>query len=155
MASPRIVLRAPAPISRWWSSKSAGEQRGVAVFALAVFAALAWWVVWQPLTRDILVTRAANARGMVALAGAQRMSEELAGLSRTPAPAGNADPRADLERILAQQNLRVALTQQDWKDGRVRLVFGAVNYDALVAGLETLQRDALLRTVRAELVLAR
>ena len=74
----------------------------------------------------------------------------------------------DLERVLVAQNLRPAVTQLDWKDARARLVFGAVGYDPLVAGLEALQRDARLRvvegtltarvepgTVRAELVLAR
>jgi type II secretory pathway component PulM len=84
------------------------------------------------------------------------------------APPAGLDARADLERVLAQQNLRALLTQQDWKDGRARLTFGAVQYDALIAALEALQRDARLRiveatltariepgTVRAELVLAR
>ena len=168
MASRLVVLRAPAPVARWWSSKSGGERRIVAGLALVVLAALAWWVIWQPVTRDIVASRASLVRGSAALAHARRMNDELAGLARMAAPAGDADPRADLERVLVQHNLRAALTQQDWKDGRARLVFGAVNYDALVASLETLQRDTRLRvveatltarvepgTVRVELVLAR
>lgn len=168
MATPLASLRAPAPIARWWSSKSSVEQRVVAALALVVLAALAWWTVWQPVTRDIAVARAANAHGSVALAEAHRMTEEMAGLARAAAVGGDADPRMDLERVLVAQDLRPALTQLDWKDGRARLVFGAVGYEALVAGLETLQRDARLRvvegtltarvepgTVRAELVLAR
>ncbi len=167
MAMPLISLRAPAPMARWWSSKSRGERRITSAFALLVFAALAWWVVWQPLNRDIAASRVSVARGNAALVEARRMDEESAALSRMAPPAG-LDPRADLERVLAQQNLRALLTQQDWKDGRARLTFGAVQYDALIAALEALQRDTRLRiveatltariepgTVRAELVLAR
>jgi type II secretory pathway component PulM len=167
MATSRMTLRAPAPMSQWWSSKSNGERRIVASLALAVAAALAWWAVWQPLNRDIAAMRAANTRGAAALAEARRMTDETASLSRMAA-FGDTDPRADLERVLVQQNLRAALTQQDWKDGRARLVFGAVAYDPLVAGLEALQRETRLRvveatltarvepgTVRAELVLSR
>jgi type II secretory pathway component PulM len=168
MATPLASLRAPAPVTRWWSSKSSTEQRVVAGLALVVLAALAWWVVWQPVTRDIAVLRAANARGSVALADARQMTDEMAGLARAAAVGGDADPRMDLERVLVAQSLRPAVTQLDWKDARARLVFSAVGYDALVAGLEALQRDARLRvvegtltarvdpgTVRAELVLAR
>ena len=168
MASSLARLRAPAPVARWWSSKSSAEQRVIALLALVVLAALAWWIVWQPMSRDIAVARAANARGSVALAEARRISEEMAGLARSAAPGGDADPRTDLERVLTAQNLRPALTQLELKDGRARLVFGAVGYEPLIAGLEALQRDARLRvvegtltgrvepgTVRAELVLAR
>jgi type II secretory pathway component PulM len=168
MATSRMTLRVPAPMSQWWSSKSHGERRILAGLALVVAAALAWWAVWQPLNRDIAAMRAANTRGGVALAEARRMTDEIASLSRMAALGGDTDPRADLERVLAQQNLRAALTQQDWKDGRARLVFGAVAYDLLVASLEALQQETRLRvveatltarvepgTVRAELVLAR
>lgn len=168
MATSRMTLRAPVPMSQWWSAKSHGERRIIAGLALVVAAALAWWAVWQPLNRDIAAMRAANTRGGVALAEARRMTDEIASLSRMAALGGNTDPRADLERVLVQQNLRAALTQQDWKDGRARLVFGAVAYDPLVASLEALQRETRLRvveatltarvepgTVRAELVLAR
>lgn len=168
MATSLASLRTRAPVARWWSSKSSMEQRVVAGLVLVVLAALAWWVVWQPVTRDIAVLRAANARGSVALADARRMTDEMAGLARVAAVGGDADPRMDLERVLVAQNLRPAVTQLDWKDARVRLVFGAVGYDALIGGLEALQRDARLRvvegtlttrvepgTIRAELVLAR
>jgi len=168
MAASRSAWRAPAPMAQWWASKPRGEQRIIAGLALVAGVALAWWAVWQPLTRDISAMRAANARAGVALADARRMSDEIASLSRMAALGGDTEPRGDLERVLVQQNLRAALTQQDWKDGRARLVFGAVAYDTLVAGLEALQRETRLRvveatltarvepgTVRAELVLAR
>jgi type II secretory pathway component PulM len=168
MASRPAALRVPAPIVQWWSSKSDGERSIVASLALLILVAVAWWGVWQPVTRDVEASRATLARTNAALADARRMTEEMVGLSRAAALPPDGDPRPDLERVLVQQNLRSALTQQDWKDGRARLVFRGVNYDALVAGLEALQRDLHLRiveatltarvepgTVRAELVLAR
>ena len=168
MATTLGSLRAPAPLSRWWSSKSRAERRIVAGVATLVFVAFAWGIVWQPLTRDTAVTRTANARAVVALSEARAMIEEMAGLARAAAPGAGGDLRADFERALAAQNLGASLTQQDWKDGRGRIVFSAIGYEALIGGLEALQRDAHLRVVeatftarvepgmvRAELVLAR
>ena len=168
MASPWPLFGAPSPLARWWAGKSAGERRVVAIVAVVVGTALAWWVVWQPLSRDVAALHAANTRGAAALADARRMTDEMAGLARAGIPTAGADGRSELDRVLALQGLRVAVTQQDWQDGRARLVFAAVGYDALIAALEALQRDARLRlvdatftarvepgTVRAELVLAR
>jgi type II secretory pathway component PulM len=50
-----------------------------------------------------------------------------------------------------QQNLRAAVTQLEWRDGRAHVVLAAVGYDALVGALEALQRDAGLRVVEATL----
>jgi type II secretory pathway component PulM len=168
MDTPLASLRAPASLSRWWSSKSRAERRIIAGVAALVIAALAWWVVWQPLTRDIAATRTANARGIVGLSDARAMTAEMAGLARAVTTVAGGDPRVDFERVLAAQNLGVPLTQQEWKDGRGRIVFSTVGYEALIAALEALQRDARLRvveatltarvepgTVRAEVVLAR
>ena len=96
------------------------------------------------------------------------MSGEIAGLARTPAATDAPDARSSLERVLSQQNLRSAVTQLDWQEGRARLVFAAVPYDALITMLDALQRQAQLRameatitsrvetgTVRAELTVAR
>ena len=168
MASPAASLRAPPRLARWWSAKPSSERSLLVCAATIAVAIVAWLGVWQPLARDIAALRVANARDAVALAEARRMAEDSAGLARTTAPAAAADPRADFDRVVTQQGLRAALTQQDWKDGRLNVVFGAVAFDALVATLEALQRDARLRvvsatiaarvepgTVRAELVLAR
>jgi type II secretory pathway component PulM len=96
------------------------------------------------------------------------MAAEIAGLARAPSPAAIGEPRVALDRVLAQHGLRSAVTQSEWQDGRARLVFAAVGFDALVAALEALQREGRLRvveatltarvepgTVRAEVVLAR
>jgi len=168
MASPPALLRAPMPLVRWWSTKSPAERWGVGTVVLLAIAAVAWLALWQPLTRDIAALRVANARDAAALVEARQTVDEIAGLARSAAPPASADPRADFERILTQQNVRAAVTQQEWKDGRVSVAFGAVEFDALVGALEALQRDARLRVVeatiaarvepgvvRAELVLAR
>ena len=168
MASPSAPLRAPVPLARWWSAKSSAERLLVGAVALIAIVAIGWLALWQPITRDIAALRVANAREAAALAEARRTMDEMAGLAREAAPPASADPRADFERIVSQQGLRGALTQQDWKEGRASVVFGAVDFEALVAALEALQRDARLRvveatiaarvepgTVRAELVLAR
>jgi type II secretory pathway component PulM len=168
MASPPAPLRAPLPLARWWSAKSSAERVLIATVAFLAIVAVGWLALWQPLTRDIAALRVANAREAAALAEARQATDEMAGLAREAAPPPSADPRADFERIVSQQGLRGALTQQEWKEGRASVVFGAVDFDALVATLEALQRDARLRvveatiaarvepgTVRAELVLAR
>ena len=110
---------------------------------------LAWWLVWQPLVRDIAVMRAVQARDASVLSAATKMADEIAGLARTSVPEPNA--RADLERVLAQQGLRSAVTQLEWQEGRARLVFADVKFDALVAALEALQRDVRLRVVEGTL----
>ena len=118
--------------------------------------------------RDSDALRAAHSGDRVALAAAQKIAEETAGLARTSAPSAPTDSRTGLERVLVAQGLRPAVTQLEWQDDRARVVFAAVGYDGLIALLETLQREEKLRvveatitarvdpgTVRAELALAR
>jgi general secretion pathway protein M len=157
MASALPALRAPrpitqrlaAPLARWLAAKSPGE-RGLVV-ALAVIAAIVvlWVALWQPLTRSIEAMRSAQAANAERLAAARRMVEEGAALARTtPAPAP-ADLHAELDRALAQHDLRGAVTQLSWQDDRARVVLAAVAFDRLIAALESLQRDAGLRVVEA------
>ena len=168
MASRFAALRAPAPASRWWATKTANERRGIAAVAAIALAVIAWWLVWQPLARDIAAMRVTQARDASALSVATKMANEIAGLARASAPAPTTIPRAELERVLSQQGLRGVVTQLEWQEGRAHLVFADVRFDALVAALEALQRDAGLRvvegtltarvepgTVRAELAVAR
>ena len=168
MAALAAALRTPAPVARWLAGKSRSERRIVAVIAVAVGVSVLWLGLWQPLRRDADSLRAARDANAAALAAARKMTEEAAGLARATPASAPADARAALERILAQQNLRGAVTQLDWQEGRARLAFAAIPYDALVALLEALQRDGKLRavdatltarvepgTVRAELTLAR
>ena len=144
-------IRAPDPVIRWLAAKSRGERYLLAGILVVVLGVLAWALVWQPLVRDAEVLRASQPGRAAALAAARRTSDEIAGLARAPTTQPAPDGRAGLERILAQRNLRSAVTQLDWQDGRARLVFAAIGYDALIAALEALQRDAQLRTVDAAL----
>jgi len=168
MASAFMTPRAPAPVARWLAGKTRVEQRVVAGVAIAVIVVVLWAAIWQPLRRATDAMRTAHDVNATALATARKMAEEAAGLARTTATSAPADARTALERVLAQQNLRGAVTQLDWQGDRAHIVFAAVQYDALIALLEGLQRDAKLRaveatltarvepgTVRAELTLAR
>ena len=166
MRSP--LLRVPAPIANWMAEHSPAEQRIAVALAIVVAGALVWLAAWQPMTRDVASLRAARAANALALAEARAMTKEIGGLVRSQTISAPADPRPDLDRVLAQQNLRPAVTNLDWRDGRAHVVLPAVSYDALIAALEALHRDARLRvveatltarvepgTVRAELTLAR
>ena len=46
------------------------------------------------------------------------------------------EPRQAVERVLGEQGLRAAVTSLDAADGRVRLTFAAVRFDALLAMLD-------------------
>jgi type II secretory pathway component PulM len=144
-------LRVPAPVTGWLATKSPAERRIAATVLLLVAIALLWAALWQPLTRDIAAMRIAHARSAATLTDARRMVNEIDGLARTPPREAPSDARSALERILAQQNLRAAVTQLEWRDGRAHVVLAAVGYDALVGALEALQRDAGLRAVEATL----
>jgi type II secretory pathway component PulM len=132
-----------------WSGLSLRDRRIVTVVAAIAAAALAWSAVWQPLQRDVGAMRAAAPREAAALRDGRRVADEVAGLARAAAPAPAVDARAALDRTLAEHRLRAAVTQLDWQEGRARIVFAAVGFDALVAVLEALQCDGHLRVVEA------
>jgi len=168
MAVGFTTFQAPRPVARWLAGKTRTERRIVAATAAAVGIAVLWLAVWEPLRRDVDALRATHAVSAAELVAARKMTEDAAGLARNPATPTPADPRTTLDRTLAQQNLRGAVTQLDWQEGRAHVVFAAVSYDALIALLEALQRDGNLRvvdatltarvepgTVRGELTLAR
>jgi len=160
--------QAPPWLSRWWAAKTPTERRIVAALALLIAAASGWLALWQPLQRDLHALRVAVPAERSLLADAQHRVDEMAGLARNSPLRPPPEARAELERVLGERGLRGNVTQLDWQEGRARIVFAAVRFDALIAALEALQRDARLRiveatltarvdpgTVRAELVLAR
>lgn len=162
------TLLLPAPVADWMAEHSPVERSVVAALAIVIGFAVLWLAVWQPMTRDAASLRVVQAANAVALAEARAMTREIGGLARSSPIGTPTDARADLDRVLAQQNLRSAVTSLDWRDGRAHVVLPAVGYDALIVVLEALQRDARLRaveatltarvdpgTVRAELTLAR
>ena len=75
----------PQSLSRWWAAKRLGERKVVYALGALLGVAGAWFVVWQPLTRDLAALRAAAPVERSARAAAQRMADELAGLARNPA----------------------------------------------------------------------
>ncbi len=158
----------PAPFSRWMATKSRVERAMAVALVVAVAGALLWVTVLQPLARDTASLRLSQAANAAALAEARDRAKEMVELSRTSGKSAAVDARADLDRILAQQNLRSVVTATESRDSRAHLVFATIGYDTLIGFMEALQRDARLRvveatltarvepgTVRAELTLAR
>lgn len=146
-----IMSRVPAPIARWMADHSPVERRVAAILAIAVAGASVWLGVWQPMARDVASMRVAGTANAAALGQARAMAKEISGRAPSASTGGATDGRADLERALAQQNLRPAVTSLDWRDGRARVVLTAVSYDALIAALEAVQRGTRLRVVEATL----
>jgi type II secretory pathway component PulM len=131
------------------ATKSPAERRTVVALVLAIAAAVLWVALWVPLARDAAALKLARPARAAALAEARDRAKEASELSRATAAAPTPDPRAELDRALAQQGVRPAVTSLDWRDGRAQLVFAAIGYDRLIYLLDALQRDAKLRAVEA------
>jgi type II secretory pathway component PulM len=122
-----------------WLRMSPREQRMLAVAALVVVVAIAWIGVWAPMNADIarLARDVPRTEGLAAAARAQ--ADDIVALRRAPAPA-RADPLPAAERVLAERNLRAAVGSLDMQDGRVRVTFAMVRFDALAPLLDALAR---------------
>ena len=142
-------LRGRSPAARWMTTKSPAERRVALLLVVAVAATVLWATLWMPLQRDTAALRLARAANVAALAEARDHAKEASELSRTGPVAAAVDARADLDRVLAQQGMRSAVTSLDWRDGRAQVVFAAISYDRLMALLETLHHTARLRAVEA------
>ncbi len=154
---------------QWWQLRSRNERIVLSAGAGLLALALAWLFVWQPLMADTerLTRQLGNAR--VTLAESRRQADEIAGLARNPPQVAAGEPRAALDAMLAEQGLKGSgTTIERIDDGRIRITFDAIAFDALTAFLEALQRTAQLRAVdlvatarvepgqvRAEVTLAR
>jgi type II secretory pathway component PulM len=127
-----------------------------------------WLWLWQPMNADIARLERDLPRTRAVLATARAQSDDLVSLQRSPAGAKSGDARAAVERVLAVRGLRAAAGTLDVQDGRVRLGFPAVRFDALVGLLDALAKTEGLRavdatftarvdagTVRADVTLAR
>ena len=132
------TLPAPAFVADWMAAHSPGERRIAAALAILVAIAILWTVLWQPMTRDAASLRAARPVDAAALGRAREMTKEIGELARAAPKRVPTDARADLDRVLVQQNLRPAVTSVDWRDGRAHVVLAAVGYDALIVALEAL-----------------
>ncbi|MFO1396986.1 MAG: type II secretion system protein GspM [Burkholderiales bacterium] len=131
-----------------WEGASARERALVLLAIAVVVGAALYTTVWVPVTRD----RERLARDLpvarAALATARAQADALLALQRAPATTRSDDPRATVERVLAERRLRPAVSLLDVADGRVRLTFGAVRFDALPDLLAALGREGV-RTVEA------
>ena len=92
--------------------------------------------------------RVRTARVLVA---AQAQADDVATLQRAAAPVRAAEPRAALERVLAERGLRSGAGALDTKEGRTRVTLDAVRFTDLVALLDGLARADGLRVVEAML----
>jgi type II secretory pathway component PulM len=124
---------------------SVREQRLIVAAAVVVVAALLYVFAWQPIVADIdRVDRdLPQARGVLDTARAQ--ADSIVALERAPAPvpASSQQPLTVVERVLAERNLRQIATALDAQEGRVRLTFAAVRFDAIPGLLDALQRSGL------------
>lgn len=150
-----------------WDGASTRE-RVLLVLAIAVVvtaAAYAW--LWRPMTADIARLTRDLPPARAALAAARAQADDLVARQRAGALPRSGDPKAAVERVLAERKLRPAVSLLDVADGRVRLTFGAVRFDALADFLTALGKEGLRPmeavvtarvepgTVRAEFTLAR
>jgi type II secretory pathway component PulM len=137
-----------AAFSQWWQLRSHSERMLLTAAAGLAAVALAWLVVWQPLARDTDSLARQIESDRATLADARLRADEIAGLARSAPSVATADPRAALDPVLAQQNLKTAATTIERIDSeRIRLTFDTIGFDALTVFLDALQRDARLRAV--------
>ena len=99
------------------------------------------WIVglWQPMTADIARVTRDLPRSKSVLAAARAQADNVIALERSPALAKMADPLAAVERVVAERGVRPAVSVLDLSEGRVRLTFAAVRFDALPGLLDALR----------------
>lgn len=131
---------------QWWQLRSRTERILLLVIGVGVFAVIAWLALWQPMQRDTERLTRQLAAQRTALAEAQRGAEDIATLSRNTAAPAPRDARADLDATLTRQGIKATGIERIDND-RIRVMFDGVSFDALPPLLESLQRDARLRTV--------
>ena len=140
-AGTRMRVGAVIMLRESWQRLSAREQRMV---AFAAHRCARRHRVGRLVDSDERRRRPADA-GRAAdggLAGVARVqADDIVALARAPAPA-RLDPLPAVERALAERNLRGAVSSLDMQDGRVRLTFAMVRFDALPPLLDTLARGA-------------
>lgn len=161
-------LHALSPrLAATWDAASPRE-RALVLLAIVVVAGAALYTwAWRPLTGDIARLERDLPVARATLAAARAQADALVALQRAPAGTRSDDPRAAVERVLADRRLRQSVSLLDVADGRVRLTFNAVRFDALPETLAALGREGLRPveavltarvepgTVRAEFTLAR
>ena len=127
----------------FWHRLSLRERRMVAIAAIAVLAAIAWAGVWSPMNADIARLARDVPRLEAQAAAAKVQADDIVALGRAPAPP-RVDPLPAAERALAERNLRPAAGSLAMQDGRLRMSFAMVRFDALAPLLDALSRAGLV-----------
>jgi len=150
VTAPSLHVLSPA-LAGAWDRASRRERALIALAAAVVVFAVLWLWMWQPMNADIARLERDLPRARAVLAAARAQADDLVALQRSSARARSGDPRAAVERVLAERGLRAAVGTLDAQDGRVRLGFPAVRFDALVGLLDTLAKSEGMRAVDATL----
>jgi type II secretory pathway component PulM len=137
-------------LSNAWDRASPRERLLLALAGIVVALGAGWAWIWQPLQSDVARLSRDLPLARQVLAAARAQADDLVALQRTPGAARSGDPRAAVERALAEHSLRPAVTSLDVQEGRVRLTFAEVRFDALPAIIETLGRADGLRVLEAD-----
>ena len=132
--------------SEWWQLRTTAERTVLVLGVGVVIAALAWLGVWQPMVGDVERTAQQIAAQRSTLAESRRQADDIANLARNAAAPAARDARADLDAMINRQSLKPAAIDR-LENGRLRVTFDAIGFDALVALLDGLQREARLRVV--------
>jgi type II secretory pathway component PulM len=127
-------------MSAAWQRASVREQRMIVVAALVVGFGLGYAFVWKPMLADIDRVARDLPRARSVLDAAHAQADSIVSLERAPAALRTLEPLAVVERVVAERNLRPQVTALDAQEGRVRLTFAAVRFDALPGLIDALQR---------------
>lgn len=138
-------------LARAWGRWSPRERTFVLTAIAVVVVGGGWAWCWQPMRADIERMERDRIRTERIVVSARAQADDLAALQRATAPVRAGEPRAALERALAERGLRAGAGALDTKDGRSRVTFDAVRFTDLVPLLETLARTEGLRVVEATL----
>jgi len=141
----------PSAVRDLWEGAAARERVLVALGSAIVAAFVAWTFFWQPILRDTERAQRDLHRDRAVLTSARAHADEISGLAKSPATVKPSTPRAGVERVLAERQLRAVVTALDVQDNRVRVTFSAIDFAALVGALDVLAKTEGLRVVEATL----
>jgi len=131
----------------WWQLRTRSERMVSVLLALIILVALLWMLVWQPMQRDVERMTRTLVVDRAALVDARRKADDITTLARAPAAApAQRDARGDLDAALARAGIKAGAIDRGDGD-RLRVTIDSVSFDALMALLDALQRDARLRAV--------
>ena len=123
----------------------------VAVAASVVVVAVGYTFAWQPMTVDITRLQRDLPRSKSVLAAVRGQGDSVIALERSAAPVKTLDPLAAVERVIAERGLRPMVSVLDVQEGRVRLTFASIRFDAIAGLLDALARTAGVRAADATL----